>query len=239
MFSALQNSFQNLWLTALLAAWAGLLFGGFIFGRPDSENFRRMPGWTRLLSSLALVMAAWSWFIFLRETPLELYTLLIALGMTLGFAGDLFMAANIVLGGIGSFGLGHVAYILAMLQYENDRALVATTPRFGAWSIWVAIGLAGWYLAVFRGQKSGVLHWAALPYATLLASTAGVATGLALQDGAFWSLAVGGALFLLSDLLIAANLFNGLRFRLLGDLIWLTYGPAQALIVFTTYFAMQ
>jgi hypothetical protein len=82
------------------------------------------------------------------------------------------------------------------------------------------------------------LHWVALPYALLLASTAGVATGLALQDTAFWPMAAGAALFLLSDLILAAQLFNGRRFRLIDDVIWLTYGPGQMLIVYSVAAAL-
>ena len=56
--------------------------------------------------------------------------------------------------------------------------------------------------------------------------------GLALVDGRFLPLAIGGALFLLSDLLIALRLFQNSQQPRLNDLIWLTYGPAQMLIVF-------
>ncbi len=71
-----------------------------------------------------------------------------------------------------------------------------------------------------------------------LASTAGFASGLALQAGGFTPLAIGAALFLLSDLILAAQLFNNLRFRFIGDIVWLTYGPAQMLIVFSVYTAL-
>ena len=84
-----------------------------------------------------------------------------------------------------------------------------------------------------RGHTPTTLHWAALPYALLLASTAGFATGLALQDATLLPLALGAALFLLSDLILAAQLFNHLHFPLIGDVIWLTYGPGQMLIVYT------
>ncbi len=36
----------------------------------------------------------------------------------------------------------------------------------------------------------------------------------------------GGALFLASDLILAGQLFSALSFPLIGDVIWLTYGPA-------------
>jgi hypothetical protein len=125
-----------------------------------------------------------------------------------------------------------MAYIVALLSFGNQFGLDAPLPRWGALGVWLLIGLIGWYVVVFRGSKPEALHLAALPYALLLASTAGLATGLALQAPAFVPLAIGGGLFLLSDLILAAELFNDLRFPLIGDAVWLTYGPAQMLIVF-------
>lgn len=228
---------QNIWLLILLALWAILLFGGFIFGKLDDERTRRMPAWTRMASSLTLVIAAWSAFFFNRSTEVESFALLIAVGMTLGFIGDLFMAelisiGNHVMGGIAAFGLGHIAYIIAFLRLGDQHELNASSQRWGAWIVWLLIGVIGWYIVVFRGQKPTTLHYAALPYALLLASTAGFATGLALQNSAFIPVAVGAALFLLSDLILAAQLFNNLRFYLISDVVWLTYGPAQMLIVY-------
>jgi YhhN family len=227
---------QNLWLFALLILWTMLLFGGFILGKLDDQRTRRMPAWTRMASSLTLVIAAWSGFFFNRNSAIESFALLIAVGMTLGFIGDLFMAelipvGNHVMGGIASFGLGHIAYIIAFLTFGDQNGL--NSHRWGAWIIWLLIGMVGWYVVVYRGQKVTPLHYAALPYALLLASTAGFATGLALQNSAFIPLAIGAALFLLSDLILAAQLFNNLRFYLISDVVWLTYGPAQMLIVYS------
>ena len=192
-----------------------------------------MPLLPRLLSSLTLVIAGWSWYLFSRDKGMDSFSSLIAVGMTLGFVGDLFMARRILPGGIGAFGLGHVAYIAAMLRFADLDGLDATAPRLIAWIVWLLIGLGGWYLTVYRGQKQRTaLHYVAVIYALLLATTAGVATGLALQQSLFIPLAIGAALFLLSDLILAGQLFSGLHFPLIGDVVWLTYGPAQMLIVF-------
>ncbi|MBC6937527.1 MAG: lysoplasmalogenase [Chloroflexi bacterium] len=231
-------SMEHLWLLVLLLLWAALLFGGFIFGRPHEDGKRRMPTWTRMASSLALVLAGWGGFLSIREGDAGAAALLVALGMTLGFLGDLFMArlipvGNHILGGIGAFGLGHILYIMAFVQFD---ALAGTImgANAAALVIWWLIGVGGWYLIVFRGQKPTPLHLAALPYALLLSSTAGFATMLAVaQPPIFVPLAVGAALFLLSDLILAAELFNGLHFPLIGDVVWLTYGPAQMLIVYS------
>lgn len=61
---ALANPAQQFWLSGLLVLWALLLFGGFAFGKPNEERTRRMPAWTRIGSSLALVVAAWSRYLF-------------------------------------------------------------------------------------------------------------------------------------------------------------------------------
>jgi len=251
MFSALVTPLASVWLTGLLSLWAALLFGGFVFGELDARQRGRTPGWTRIASSGALVVAGWSWYLFSRGTTADLFALLIAIGMTLGFLGDLFMAEWLpvdrpVLWGMGAFGLGHVAYIAGGVIFGNWHGLVAVGPRFGALAIWQALGLAGWYFVVLRGGKPTILHWIALPYALLLASTAGVATGLAVQEPALWTMAIGAALFLLSDLVIAARLFNPegpfssrRHFYLIDNTIWLTYGPAQMLIVYSVAGALR
>jgi hypothetical protein len=229
----------------LLLLWAALLFGGFIFG---SGADRRMPRWTRLASSLVLVVAAWVVTLVAPSGPLGSFALLIAVGMTLGFVGDLFMARvipipNRFFGGIAGFALGHVAYIAAGIGLANALNVPAMT-RLGAWLAWLLIGALAWWAIVYRGQQRTALHWATLPYSLLLASTAGVATGLALHQPVFLPFAVGAALFLFSDLLIAAQLFavRFVRERAfvvnVDDLIWLTYGPGQMLIVHTLPIAL-
>jgi hypothetical protein len=62
---------QSSWFIALLILWAGLLFGGFIFGKPDAKRERRMPAWTRMTSSVALVIAGWIWNFEFRIADLE------------------------------------------------------------------------------------------------------------------------------------------------------------------------
>ncbi len=240
----LTQTWRQALLLIALVVWATFLFGGFVFGARKADGAARMPAWTRMASSCTLVVAGWLWYAFTRETTIGGYALLIALGMTLGFLGDLFLApvfplAEPTLAGIAAFGLGHVAYLVALLNFANAHGLNAPTPRWIALAIWLLIGVVGWYLVVFRGQKATVLHWAALPYALLLASLAGVATGLALQSAFFVPLAIGAALFLLSDLILAGELFAELSFPLIGDVIWLTYGPAQALIVYSVASALR
>jgi hypothetical protein len=229
---------QNPLLLVLLVPWAALLFGGLL-GKADAERTRRMPRWTRMVSSLVLVVAAWSVALVRRESAFADVALLTAIGMTLGFVGDLFMAKLIlkdgryIFGGIGAFGLGHVAYIAAFLLLGDRLGLDASAPRWGTLVAFWLLGLICWYWVIYRpSNERGALPLASLPYALLLSTTAGIAAGLALQDGRLFPVALGALLFLISDLILAARLFNKLYFHWIDDWVWLTYGPAQMLIVF-------
>lgn len=238
MFLQLEDATQRLWMTMLLIVWAVFLFGGFLFGKLNAERTHRMPIWTRMASSIMLVVSGWSWWLFSRDTAAAGFAFVVALGMTLGCVGDFFMARLLpvqayVLCGIAAFGLGHIAYIVGFATFASSLGLAPKEILWQAVVVWWLIGALGWYLVVFRGHHASRLHYAALPYALLLATTAGVATGLALQVPNFLWLALGSALFLLSDLLLAARLFSGLHFRMIDDVVWLLYGPAQALIVYS------
>jgi hypothetical protein len=195
-----------------------------------------MPEWTRMASSLTLVVFGWSWFAFGLGGPTARFAGLLAAGMTLGFVGDLVLAGLLpggenVLAGIAAFGLGHVLYIAAGVGWGNGHGLDSPRARWGCLAVWLVVGALAWYVVVFRGQDATALHWAALGYALLLAGTAGVATGLAVQCRLFVPFAVGAALFLASDLILAAQLFNDAAFAHIGDVIWVTYGCGQMLIV--------
>jgi hypothetical protein len=234
----------NALLVALWLLWAGLLFGGFLFGRYDAQTERWKPVWTRIGSSFALVLAAWCWVLLARPQGARSFALLIAIGMTFGFVGDLFMAKLLpgsqpVVGGMAAFGLGHVAYIAAALSAGALLGLTDVGSRRLAWVAWLLVGLLSWYFVAYRRREVSLLNWLALPYSLLLASTAGAATGLALQAPLFWPFAVGAALFLLGDFILAAGLFgHGPRRSFSDALIWLTYGPGQMLIVYGVAGAM-
>jgi hypothetical protein len=229
------NSIETWLLLLLLSLWALLLFGSFAFGKVNAEGTNRIPRWARMASSFCLVLGAWLWFVIAQGTQIANLATWVAIGMSLGFIGDLFMAKLIplephVLYGMGAFGLGHIAYIIGMAQISS--VLQISFPNWTAFAFWWIVAIIGWYGLVFSGSKASLLHYVALPYALLLASTAAAATGLAFMDTTFLLLMIGAILFLLSDLILAAQLFNGLKFPLIGDVVWLTYGPGQMLIVF-------
>ena len=75
-----------------------------------------------------------------------LIALLIGLGMTFGFLGDLFLASVLpapdrVLTGIASFAVGHIFYILALVWFGSRFDLNEPVPRWGMLALWWLIGL--------------------------------------------------------------------------------------------------
>ena len=242
MLLPLAQPWQQALLLGLLVLWAIFLFGGFLFGKRNAEGTRRMPTYAH--ASLTLVVAAWFWYAFTRETSVSGYALLIAVGMTLGFLGDLFLApvfpiAQPVLAGIAAFGLGHVAYLVALVTFANARGLNAPGPRWIALAIWLLIGAAGWYLVVFRGRKPPSSTGPRYPTHYYLRASRAWRQDWRCNPRSSSHWRVGAALFLLSDLILAGELFAGLSFPLIGDVIWLTYGPAQALIVYSVASALR
>lgn len=228
----------------LMALWALLLIGGFIIGTPEAAGRARIPYPATILSSLTLVALAWQQrraFRVSKGTDVAAYAWSIALGMTFGFLGDLGMASGIVLLAILFFGIGHVFYIRGMVAIARARTLGHSKRRLVCLILALAVGLTIWWQLVLNGNgspasRSPLLIGAALGYTLLLASTAGIAAGLAACHLRFMPLAIGAALFLASDAVIAARMFKPDVFLALpdwirGDLVWLTYGPAQLLIV--------
>ena len=232
MFHSVASPGKRTWLLLLFVVWAGLLLSAYLFASNEQISL-----WARMGSSLTLAVAGWSWYVFLRDKYTATFRLLVAVGITLGFLGDLFMAglvpiAEPMLGGIAAFGCGHLAYIAAFVHFSNRYGLTAPVPRRGGLAAWLLVGLVGWLAIVSPSSEPAGLRWAALPYTLLLASTAGCATGLALQAPPFRWLAWGAGLFLLSDLILAAEHFLESHPSWIGAFVWLTYGPGQMLIVY-------
>jgi len=226
------------WLIALFILWGSLLFGGFVFSSNPASSQYEIPTAAKMASSLVLVVAGWSWCLFLRSCDLRTYALLIATGMSFGFVGDLCMAGllpigNTVLGGMASFGIGHIVYLAALMHVARVVGCSTPAPWKLAWGSWLLVGVVGWYFVVYRNVHDASLVPAALGYVLLLASVAGCASELAVQSRSFLPMACGTALFFVSDLMIALNRFADLNSSSIEAAIWLTYGPAQMLIVYS------
>lgn len=227
-------------LVAVWILWASLLAAAMAIGKFGAGHGSAAATAARMGSSVALVVAGWLAYAWWRNTPWGFYTFCIAAGMTLGTIGDFFNAGLLkfiplpdpVLGGIIAFALGHVAYITGCLNLARVSGLTNRRALIGAVIVWQLVGLAGWYIVAFEGSEKRPLVWPALPYSLLLAATAGLTSGLARQDRRMSGLALGGALFLASDLILACGLFRG-HVPHQTEWVWMTYGPGQMLIVYS------
>ncbi len=212
---------------AALALLAGLAIGN----RGDTRN--RIPLPLRMLSSLLVWLAALIWWRS-AAPAMQRRATLTAAGMGCGLLGDLIMARVIplpehVLFGMGAFGIGHGCYISATVEALRQRGALQKTP-IALLVSWIA-GALGWLVMVRNPEQPAIVNYAALAYALALASMSGLGAALAAQDERYRSLALGGALFFLSDLILAGELFRDLHFPHIGDVIWLTYLSGQGLIV--------
>ncbi|MDW8299424.1 MAG: lysoplasmalogenase family protein [Anaerolineae bacterium] len=242
-FDFLAQPYQVLCQVAL-SAIAGLLIIAFFTGRYQTERHGRMAKALQLPQSALLIgVALIVWLSAAADTSLSALAALTTLGIAFGFLGDLFMAnvfrqKNHVLFGIVAFALGHICYMLGFraiaLQFNLHNLVSYSASLIGMW----LIALVLWRVLVYTKQGNA-LQYAALIYALFLASMAAFALGIALQRVEFIGLALGGALFLLSDALLAARLFAQRAFPFIGDAIWATYIGAQVLIVCSVPLALS
>jgi hypothetical protein len=231
---------QTIWFIVLWVVWAVLLIGAMAVGHFGGRHAAMLPTAARMGSSVTLVVAAWSAYFLWRAGAARRVLLCLAIGMTLGTVGDFFNAGwlNFVpvvhgtLGGIAAFGLGHIAYITGVIDLGRRAGIIRLPVMTIAILVWQLVGLVAWYFVVMLGEENRDLVWPALPYSLLLAGTAGVTSGLAWVDRRLTALALGAALFLASDLILAFGLFRG-HFSHQTEAVWLTYGPGQMLIVFS------
>lgn len=229
-------------LRALWGLWAAALAFAMIWGNTMASHGSLPATWGRMGASLALVAAGLVGYAQDRGTKAGRFIGLVALGMALGTLGDFFNADLLnkivplpdpVLGGMISFGLGHIAYIAACFEAARVLGLHDRGKRNIALFAWLIIATIGWYAIVYLApnEKTRPLVFPALPYSLLLAATAGFATGLAWQCRMFSAMAIGAAFFFLSDMLLAIGLFRG-SLPHSTELVWLSYSPGQMLIVF-------
>lgn len=176
---------------------------------------------TALLAALTLAMPVGGWF------------WLIPLGLALGALGDLFLALGgqrRFLAGVAAFGLGHLAYAGGFLWRSGDigfdgiaagevAALAVLLVLLASTELWLA-------------PRTGDLRQPVRGYVGLIGLMGVTAVLLPVNVGQD-VLRLGAGLFILSDLLLALQLFvvtsPGLKWTL-ALVLWPAYWTGQALI---------
>ena len=142
--------------------------------------------------------------------------------LALGGAGDIALLGSsqaAFTAGLASFLAGHVAWIIALRQRPGGGYLRAR-PVMAAPHL-AAFGALNAYLWKRTGQDR-------IP--VLAYSTALLAMSLAALDSGSPGTAAGGALFLVSDTLLALEKFGDLHLPAHEGLVMATYASAQALL---------
>jgi len=220
-----------------LAAIPILLGIGFALGKYNAGRTRRTLRPLRMSTSFILVVCAA--LLWASSTALSSAARSIFFGMAFGFCGDLILAdvirlRNPMIFGIIAFGIGHIFYITGFIQ--ASQALGLSNPLSGSmlWVVYVMVVGVLWVAVINNPHKSRTLNIGSLIYAWLIAIMAGTAGGLAIQDGRFGLTALGGLLFLISDLILGNRELRDNAWFLVHDVVWVIYIAGQALIVLTT-----
>ena len=133
----------------------------------------------------------------------------IVVGLVLSLAGDVALLWPVqgFLVGLVAFLLGHLSYLAGLTRRVK---FLASPPAFGAWAIVAASVLASLWHGVAPELRAPVLV-----YVTALAAMAAQASSVwlarrAQPDAARWRIvAIGAALFVLSDAILATDKFVG------------------------------
>lgn len=198
---------------------------------PDSSNAaarRLLPALGAVAALLAIASAPWAldrpWLNFAFKPLATLCVIAwaalgrsddglvkrwIVIGLVFSLAGDIALLWPVqgFLVGLVAFLLGHVSYLAALTRRVR---FLASPPAFGAWAIVAASVLAGLWAGVPTELRAPVLV-----YVCALGAMAAQATSVWLArrghaDAARWRIvALGGALFVLSDAILAADKFVG------------------------------
>lgn len=145
-------------------------------------------------------------------------------GLGLGALGDFWLSRGgdrAFLAGMGAFGAGHLAYAAAFV------AAGAAMPGH-AWL--AALGVLGLWAMLWLAPRAGALVWPVRGYILVILAMAALAAGLADHGLA----RAGAAAFVLSDLILAVELFvlrDERRKRIAQRVLWPLYWGAQAAIL--------
>lgn len=150
---------------------------------------------------------------------------MIVLGLALGALGDWFLSrpsSRAFLAGMGAFAAGHLAYVAAFIEFG-----AGPPPVLAALILLVLAGSTELWLA----PRTGALKAPVRGYVGVIVLMALAALGLPARHG---ELQAGAVLFLLSDLVLAVEIFvlaDGPARRAARHLLWAFYWSGQALIL--------
>jgi uncharacterized membrane protein YhhN len=232
-------------LYALFALEWLLLGGGLFLGRLNAEQTGRLPRPLRvLLSALLVVVAFLQWQYGTAGSAVQVYSLLIFLGMVASFVGDLIMARLIpvprrLIFGMMAFAVGHACYVSAFTHLLRKSPLVGLGVAAIVCAGLLVFCVWAWYNLVCNPDRGKAINIGSLFYGLLFGLAASLAILLAIGEPRYVSLAAGSLLFMLSDVILGNWVIRGHVWTSVNDVIWLTYVSGQLLIVYSVAAALN
>jgi len=207
------------WALAALGVAAAVAYGTYFLERPKTS--------ARALVK-TLFMAAFAGALISAGAPLPLVAAIVLSG-----AGDFFLAFDnkwLLPLGILSFLLAQLLYVLmfgAIWFFSGDNSPL--WPRYVAMALVIATSIG---FVVWMAPKLGWMALAVVPYAIAITAMGVTAMWLPWVG---WPASLGAMLFLVSDFVLAAELFrlppdSPVR-RITAPVVWWTYASAQVGIV--------
>jgi len=198
-----------------VSAAASGLYGLWLVRRPVAVG--------RTLTKTAAV-GALAVLAYVAGAPIAL-----TVALVLSALGDAFLAGEAerwLPFGLTAFLAAHIAYIWLFAHDGGGRAILMAEPvrLLG----FVAAFAAGAAMLSWLWSSLGRLRWAVAAYALALSLMAAASFTLPAR---LWPAMAGAGAFLLSDGVLSAELFKGLRARWATYAVWALYYAAQALIV--------
>lgn len=156
------------------------------------------------------------------------YRLWVVAALLLSLSGDIclmFPGNGWFIGGLGSFLLAHMVFVLAFVHGVDNLQIPLWTAAFGVYGL----AFFGWLL-----PKTGKLMLPVIVYGTVLMAMAVTASArwAMLHDERSLLLMVGALLFVLSDSSLAVRQFNGM-YHHAQTLILTTYWSSIGLIAYS------
>jgi uncharacterized membrane protein YhhN len=207
------------WALTALGLIAAAAYGTYFLHRPPT--FMRAVVKTLFMGAVAAGLIA-------AGAPRPLI-----LAIVFSAFGDFFLAFDkkwLLPFGILSFLLAQLIYVvifLALWFFSGDNA--PFWPRYIAMGAVIATAIA---FLIWMGPKLGWMALGVVPYAIAIAGMGAAAMWLPWPA---WPAMLGAVLFLISDFVLAAELFrlspDAPARRLTAPIVWWTYAAAQMLIV--------
>jgi len=184
------------------------------------------------LASLAFILVGV--FALMDNPSIEEFEIATLIGLVLGALGDIaLLSEHGFLAGLGSFLLGHLAYVVAVGTYLPPRTWLAAAGPYAALPAIVGLGALAYLWPKLGKLRVPVIFYVVVIIAMVIAAIALVRSDiLDMHQNRRELFAAGAVLFFISDLSVARDKFvaNGFANRVWGLPVY--YG-AQVLIAWS------